>query len=160
MTPLRAPMLLALLTVCAACAGGAVQFHAKAANAVALAANEALPALVATYRGEGLDAIARAPDRPAAEAALAALRARWRPVWGTCDGEPPSCRDGAWPALRAAHAAWAEALEQAIAGRPLDLAAARAHAARLRATYCAVRAAAPTARLPDVPALPCGGPPP
>lgn len=152
----RIAALVAPIVLVLGCTQSALQTQIRAANVVALAANEALPAMIAQYRADGLAAIAAAPDRPAAERALAETRSRWHSVWGTCDGEPLACRDGAWPALRAAHDAWAAALERYVSGAPLDVAAAIDFATRLRAAYCNLRGALPASvRLPDVPGATC-----
>ena len=75
------------------------QIQAQTANAVASGANAALPMLVDKYRQEGNRAIEKAASRPDAEAALSAIKAKWKPVWD------------AWEVLRVAEDAWATALE-------------------------------------------------
>lgn len=144
------------------CTPDALQVQARAANAFALAANRGLPELVRAYRLEGERAIERAPDRAAAVAALAAVRTRWARVWGTdAQGQPcgdgdaaGSCRNGAWPALRAAEDAWAFALERQIAGEKLQLADVLRLAGDLRGAYCGLRGALPDGvAIPELPAM-------
>lgn len=150
---------LAAIYAAEGCGESAVQVQARTANAVALAANAALPLLAAKYRADGLAIIADAPDRATAEARLDAHRRVWVGVWGHCDGDPPRCHDGAWPALREAHDAWATALERQAQGGTIDLAEALRDAAALRAAYCALRAFPPAAAaLPQVPLAPCDAP--
>ena len=84
----------------AGCSMSARQVQAHAANAIAGAANSALPILLESYRQEGLNAIANASDRTTAETELAAIKERWAPVWK------------AWETLRVAQNAWATALEE------------------------------------------------
>jgi hypothetical protein len=72
-------ILLAVLSGCSA------QQQATAAAAVATSMNASLPLLIETYKQEGLDAIRRAPDRATAEAELAEIEGRWRPVWVAWD---------------------------------------------------------------------------
>lgn len=147
---IRALLLLALL---AGCGGAGVQAQARVSNAIATAANRALPPLVAAMEAECNGAIDAAHDAAAAEAALAACVARWRPVWGDCGARAaPGCRGGAWHALRRAQGRWADLIARqrgdgGVGARELlDVAAA------LREAWCGLRAALPpSVALPDLP---------
>lgn len=146
------------------CNPDALQIQARLANSVAVAGNRSLPLLVDAYRAEGTAIITRAraegADRAEAERRLAAHVVTWRPVWGDCDATG-TCLGGAWPSLRAAHAAWSSTLEAQIAGEPFDLARATRHAEEMRAAYCQVRASIPAAQrsvMPQIPGLPCATP--
>lgn len=89
-----------LAFLCSACTEASLHLQAQTANAVAYAANAALPILVERYRQEGLDAIAKAPTRDEAERAIDAVRLKWQPVWKQ------------WETLRIAEDAWAKAIEE------------------------------------------------
>lgn len=102
----------AWLVLLLSCSPSELQVQAHIANAIAIGANDALPTLVSAYRAEGDAAIASASTREAADAALAEVRTRWQPVWGSePDGTPcrgvadasglSSCRNGAWQELAA-----------------------------------------------------------
>lgn len=154
--------MLLLLACASTCTPNALQVQARLANSVALAGNRALDALVATYRADGLrvieEARASGADRAEAERRLAAHRTAWRGVWGECDDDTGQCSGGAWPAVRATHAAWSEALESQIAGEPLNLERVTRHATQMHAAYCALRGALPaTSResVPQIPGAPC-----
>lgn len=148
----------AVALVISTCTPSALQVQARVANGVGLAGNRALPLLIESYQTEGLRIIeqsrAEGAPRPEAERRLAAHVVAWRPVWGDCGAETGQCAGGAWTAMRAAHDAWAEALEQQIAGRPLDLPAILAHAERLRVAYCALRTTVPEPARTHVPQIP------
>lgn len=120
----------ALAFVLWGCNPNALSIQAQTANLVASAANSALPILVERYRREGDAAIARSGDRAEAEAAVAAVKDKWSPVWT------------AWEALRIAEDGWAATLEQG--------GDAKAALGALRDAYCALLGAWPN----DVPAIP------
>lgn len=154
--------LLILLLGISTCTPSALQVQARLANSIALGGNRTLPLLVDAYRSEGLRIIAQAHEsgqsRSVAEQRLAAHTDAWRPVWGDCDENTGQCQGGAWPALRAAHEAWASALEQQISGQPLDLASATQHAQNMQRAYCALRSAVPSPTrdsIPQIPGAPC-----
>ena len=155
---------LALLCLLSACGPNQLQNQARIANAFALAGNAALPVLVDAYQHEGVTAILAAADRDAAERALEAVRVRWRPLWGAdalgqdcASVVGAECHGGAWPALRAAEAAWADELEREMAGRPMDPAVVQRLGDDLRSAYCELRAAIPAGvTIPQLPLLtPC-----
>ena len=159
---MRVRILALVLIASVTCTPNALQVQARLANSVALAGNATLTALLNAYRVDGLAIIAEARaaglPREEAERRLQAHVRAWVPVWGQCDDETGACTGGAWPALRATHDAWAEALELQMSGRPLDLAAVQAQASRMHAAYCAVRAAVPEASrasIPLIPGVPC-----
>jgi len=138
----------ALLTLLGnGCAPSALQTQARAANALALGANETLPLLESAYRAEGMRAIDAAHTEQEATLALVRIRQRWQPVWGLCadDQAGPShhCHDGAWPALVAAQNAWARALEQQAAGTPLDNTTTDRLFRQIRSAYCDLKHALP-----------------
>lgn len=148
--------------VISTCSPSALQVQARVANSVGLAGNRALPLLIEAYQVEGIRIIEQARrdglDRPEAERRLAAHVVAWRPVWGDCGAETGQCSGGAWTAMRSAHEAWSAALEDMIAGRPLDLPAVIAHAERLRIVYCDLRHTVPEparAHVPEIPGVPC-----
>lgn len=153
-----------LAAVLLSCSPSALQVQAHIANGVAIAANDALTPIVTAYRLEGDSAIASAQTRDAAETALAAVRTRWQPVWGSeTDGTPcrgagdafgSPCRNGAWQALMASEDAWGVALEHQIAGAPLDLITVLRLAQDMRTNYCTLRRVIPNAsvHLADLPA--------
>lgn len=158
-----------LAVICiSACSDSAVQIEARTANAIALEANNTLPAVVRIYTDEGLAVIRAAASADAANLGLAQVRSRWRRVWGTeADGSPcvgvgtsngTPCRNGAWQGLSASENTWALALERQIAGQPIDLATATRMGSDLHASYCALRGAMPDGvHLPDPPSfLTCG----
>jgi len=140
------------------CTPSALQVQARLANSVGLAGNRTLPVLIETYRADGLRVIteARAAGLPREEAErrLESHVIAWRPVWGECEGSTGQCVNGAWPALRATHDAWAAALEAQIAGAPLDLAAATQHAQRMHSAFCALRGAVPLPARNTIPQIP------
>lgn len=147
--------ILVLYFVVASCSSE-LQTQARAANAIASAANGVLPQLIALYREEGIRRIRSAPDRLSAERDLRDLRAQWRPLWGDCDG--PDCRGGAWEGLRAAHDAWAQILERQMAGEQMSLPTVIEMTVRLQRNFCAVRGAVPAetrARIPAIPGVRC-----
>jgi hypothetical protein len=117
------------------------QAQAQTANAVAEAANSALPVLVEAYRQEGLRAIddvkAKGGTEQEARFAIESVKTKWKPIWE------------AWAALRIAEDAWADALE-----KDTDTAAALAG---LRSAYCQFMARWPSA-VPVIPLAPviCG----
>lgn len=136
-----------LLAAMTACTPSALQLQARAANSAVIAAREILPALVERYRIEGDDAIDMATNRADGEAALAFVRARWAPVWGVCTdsaaGPTYRCHDGAWPALRDVHDAWATMLERQIRGEPLEGPAVLDIATKVKRAFCGLRTALP-----------------
>jgi len=92
--------LVALFAVTLTCC--APRLEAQTANAMAIAANAALPMLVDQYKAEGIEAIDAAASKDQALAELAVVRERWRTVWQ------------AWDAVQAAHDAWATSIEQGV----------------------------------------------
>lgn len=126
------PLLLVLL---AACTPTELQVQAATADAIATATNAALPVLVAAYERQGDDAIESAANVDSAALALDAVRAEWAPVWRAVD------------AFRAAHDAWATALERG----QVDLVT----AGKVRDAYCALRALVTGVDLPNWPLLAC-----
>ena len=82
------------------CPDSARQIQIYTAEAVARGANAGLPVLVQRYKAEGDAVILMATTRGDAEAGIAAVKAKWKPVWE------------AWEALRAAQDGWATALEK------------------------------------------------
>lgn len=122
------------------CSPSAIQIEAATANAVALAANSALPLLAEAFRQDGLSAIAdvkaRGGTADEARAAVAAVEAKWAPVWR------------GWAALRIAEDAWATALEQGG-----DTAAALA---AVRLAYCGLLSEWPSSVPKLVPMVACG----
>ena len=106
------------------------QIQARTANAVASAANSALPLLVERYQREGEQAIASASDRSTAEAEISAIKKRWAPIWK------------AWETLRVAEDAWATSIENGG-----DLGAALP---ALKAAYCDLLKVWPS----QIPAIP------
>lgn len=129
------------------CAPSALQVQARAANALALGANDALASLESAYRAEGLRAINTAGTEREARGALEHVRQRWQPVWGVCADAVAApadrCHGGAWPALVAAQRAWAEALEQQVAGSTLDGVTADRLFRQIRLAYCDLKTALP-----------------
>ncbi len=154
--------LFALLTLagCSGCSGSAIHTEAKVATAIALVANTGLDVLGKVYEEQLVAAILAAGDATyAAEAdrnaaidrAEAAVIARWAPVWG----DPPEVlggRLGAWTVFRAAHTAWAAAIESGAGGATLR--------AQMESAYCALVAALPAdaAALVRVPGVECSTP--
>ena len=123
-----------LLVLClGGCDMSARQIQAHTADGVAQAANAALPILLDRYRQDGLDAIAKAETKADAEAALAAVKTRWEPLWKS------------WEAVRIAQNSWASALE-AGKGTAAALAA-------VRSAYCGLQEVWPATitALPVVP---------
>jgi len=153
---LRSLLLVVLFS--ATCAPTALQTQARLANSIGLAGNRTLPVLIETYRADGLRVISEARaaglPREEAERRLQVHVMSWRPVWGVCDEHTGLCVNGAWPALRATHEAWSAALEAQIAGAPLDVAAATAHATRMHAAFCALRGAVPLPARDSIPQIP------
>lgn len=135
---MRRLLVLLLVALCCGCTPAAIHAQAAAANAIAVAGNSALPLLAASYEREGLAAIARSTTQEQARAELVDVKARWAPTWA------------AWEALRAAHAAWATALEAGDdASLPTALGA-------VRDAWCEMEAAWPDGiALPAVPVR-CG----
>lgn len=132
--------LLVLLLLVLACSPSALQVQAQAADAMAKTANAALAAMVIAYQAEGDAAIEGASNLDDAHAALAKVRDRWAPIWAAAD------------ATRAAHDAWATALEHGTADSDL--------AGKLREAYCLMRLVAPASvNMPDAPIIPCGAEP-
>jgi len=148
---------LALLVALAAllgCTSAALATQARIADGIARTVNTAEPVLVRTYDAEGLAAIGAAPDHAAAIAATEAVRAHWRPLWGTCYARsaPTGCEPGAWEALRTAHETYATALEQVRDGAA-PLSAALALVGPLVRLACVVIAYLPEADRPT--GIPC-----
>jgi hypothetical protein len=79
---------------------GALATQRKIANAIAVTVNEVVPLLRDVESQEGDDVIHTSPDEPTARLRLAAVEARWKPVWE------------AEKALRLAQGVWASALEK------------------------------------------------
>ncbi len=155
------PILLVIL-ISSTCTPTALQTQARLANSIGMAGNRTLPVLIESYRADGLRVISEARaaglPREEAERRLQAHVVAWQPVWGICDEQTGHCVNGAWPALRATHDAWSEALETQIGGATLDLAAATQHAQRMHTAFCALRGAVPLpAResIPQIPGAPC-----
>jgi len=92
------------ILVLSGCPDYALQIQAQTANAVAQAANTELPVLVGQFRQDGMDALVTVKQKGGTEdqarAELARIEVKWAPVWK------------GWDALRAAHDAWATALEK------------------------------------------------
>jgi hypothetical protein len=125
-----------LAVVLLGCGPSAKALQAKAADAAARGANAALPALVESYRRQGLAAIDAASTPAEAKASLALVEQKWKPVWE------------AWKAVGAAHDIWAGALE--TGGD--DAAAFEA----VRRSFCALRSLPPAREvLPQVPVIVC-----
>jgi hypothetical protein len=123
---------------CAGCGPDARAAQARTADTVARVTNATLPAMVRAYELEGDRAIDRASSREEAEAALAKVRDKWRPIWAALE------------VFATAHDAWSTALE---ADEPTA-----ALAVKVRAAYCALRSAASgSVDLPDFPLVPCDG---
>jgi len=91
--------LILLLLSTISCGLSQRQVHAQAANDIAVAANGALPILLERYELAGDKAIAKANTEAEAEAAIAQIKADWKPVWD------------AWETLRITQDAWATALK-------------------------------------------------
>lgn len=151
-----------LLVSATTCTPSALQVQARLANAVALAGNRTLPALIQAYRADGLRVIAEGHaaglPREGTEQRLAAHVAAWRPVWGDCDDDTGECSNGAWPAVRATHEAWARALEAQIASDAPNLTALTEQAAAMHRAFCALRGAVPLparTSVPEIPGAPC-----
>jgi hypothetical protein len=138
----KALVMAALVMGNAGCPDYVRQAQAQTANAVAQAANAALPVIVEAYRQEGLRAIddvkAKGGTADDARAAVEAVKAKWTPIWE------------AWAALRIAEDAWADALEQGA-----DTTGALVG---LRSAYCQFMARWPST-VPVIPLAPviCGG---
>lgn len=117
------------------CTNPAIQIQAHTADSIAEAANSTLPMLIQRYREEGFRELERlkaegGATQDDANAALAVVKARWKPIWA------------AWDALSVAQDAWADALETGGAlGPPLKA---------LKEAYCQLRAVWPK----DIPAVP------
>lgn len=140
--PALAAFSIAVLVLTAAmlltgCGNSQLQIQAQTANAVAQAANSALPLLVERFRREGFSAIdqvrARAGSEEDARAAVAAVEARWEPIWK------------AWDVLKVAQDGWAIAVES---GGDTDAAL-----KGLKDAYCGLRSVWPEG-LPAVPLAP------
>lgn len=116
-----------------ACGSSQRAVQASVADGIAQGANAGFPVLIQAYREQGDTVIDAAQTRKAAEEGLDDVRARWAPVWK------------AWQTFRAAHGAWADALE----GGGDTTAALGA----LKKAYCEVEAVWPSelAALPSVP---------
>jgi hypothetical protein len=99
MNTIRAIFVLVLALLVAACDLSALQIQVQTANALATAANTALPMLVERYRQEGIKAIEKATTKDEAEKAVAEVKVKWQPVWK------------AWETLRVAEDTWAKAIE-------------------------------------------------
>lgn len=91
--------------VASSCSPSVVRRQAIAADTIARALNGSLPAVTESYRRAQLDAAQAAcgnttpcADPEAARDVVAAVRAKWSPVWL------------AWTVLRAAHDAWSDQL--------------------------------------------------
>lgn len=162
---MRHLLLPVFLSLALGCSPSAIQTQVTLANAVAIAANAALPRVVEVYRQAGIAIIATSDSRATAETRLVQLMEEWAPVWGNCgprvEGTPPvtTCTGGAWHLLETAHAAWTRALERRVEGQEIDLTEAVSLANDLRTAYCELRATLPGEfHLPDVPVLPCPAP--
>ncbi len=107
----------------AGCGPGALELQTRAANQVALAANAVAPVLITSEQVEGDRAIDAAADKAAARAQLAAVEAKWAPIWT------------AYKALAVAQDQWATALEKGG-----DTAAA---VEALRASFCKLKVLLP-----------------
>lgn len=128
---------LLLVALLSGCSGSMRQIQAQTATGIASAANSSLPMLVSKMRDEGFESLqevlVRHGTREEAEAAIAAVEARWAPVWK------------AWDALRLAQGHWATALE---AGGDLG-----AVLVEMKEAYCEFQAALPGS-LPVIPLAP------
>lgn len=115
------------------CTDPAKQLQIRTADAVAVGANDALPALVSSYKSQGDAVIANATSREAAEAGIAKVKEDWAPVWQ------------AWDTLAAAHGVYATALESdGDIGAALE---------GMRVAWCGLRAVWPE-HIPAIPLLP------
>lgn len=141
------------------CSGTQTQQQARVASGVAIVANTGLDILGKVYETQLTDAVLAAAQakydgvdqRSAAiDQAELAVVDRWRAVWGDPPGAPES-RVGLWTLFRAAHAAWAEAIERGETGDSL--------LEQLTGAYCALTGALPVdaARLIRIDAIQCGG---
>lgn len=139
------------------CGGNATQQQARAASAVAIVANTGLDVLTKVYETQLVDSIIAAGsasyvDTKARDAAVDAAEQRvierWRAVWGDIPGAPDG-RVGLWTLFRAAHEAWATAIEAGADGASL--------LTQVEGAYCALVAALPTdaARMIAVPSIAC-----
>ena len=96
-------VVLSSLVLCG-CPDYALQVQAQTANAIAQGANTELPVLVAQFKQDGIEAMTvvktNGGTADQARAELARIEVKWANVWK------------GWDALRAAHDAWATALEK------------------------------------------------
>jgi len=92
--------ILLLWLAASGCSPSLMTVQAKAADAAADAANQALPELVDYYKQEGLDIVDGAATEQEARAGLAKFDEKWEKVWL------------AWRVFRAAQSAWVDTLEQ------------------------------------------------
>jgi hypothetical protein len=84
------------------CTPSARQIQAQTANALAVSANASLPVVVEQFRQDSLRAIDQSKTEPEARQKLAAIDARYEPIWK------------AWEALRLAQDGWATVLENGL----------------------------------------------
>lgn len=125
--------LLALL----GCSPSMWQAQRETANVVAeISSKTVLPALTAAYDATGTAAVSAEPTRAAAQQALIAHQAKWKPVWD------------AWSVFQAAHNSWQDAID--AQGDPLPSAIAA------RTAYCRLRRVTTDLGV-KLPELPLGG---
>jgi hypothetical protein len=106
-----------MVVFCSGCGASALAGQRAAVNAVALAANAAIPLVAEAEQREALAAITAADDLPDAQLRLMACHRKWDAIWLALD------------AVATAQNAAATDLET---GRPLDL-------GTLRAAWCALQ---------------------
>lgn len=106
-----------------------------AVNAVVQVANGILPTLVEAFKQEGLEKIRSAKTENEARGLLAAVEAKWEPVWVS------------WRSLEVAHSAWSDAVQRGRAV-PNDI---------IQSAYCGLIKVLPV-KLPVLPIVPfvCG----
>lgn len=129
---------LAIAPTFAAC-GAVDHASARAANALAVASNAALPLVVELYKAEQLEQLdAGGPDAGEIETRnrVIEVRHQWGPVWM------------AWEAYRVAFSIYADALDRGDSDGAAD------GLERMRLTACAFRHAVPHDLAPKLPALP------
>jgi hypothetical protein len=124
------------LTLALVACGGVERSDARAANALAVASNAALPFVVDRYRNEQLEQLDSDAGEIETRSRVIEVRHQWAPVWL------------AWESYRVAFGVYATALEQA------DSDGAGAALARMGAAACAFRASLPRELAPKLPALP------
>lgn len=143
------------------CSASAAHTEAKVATGIAVVANTGLDVLGKVYEQQLVGAIIAAGEasyatvearNAAIDKAEAAVIQRWVPVWG----DPPEVvggRLGAWTVFRAAHTAWAAAIEAGGDGAPLLV--------QMRVAYCALLLVLPAdaASVIRVPLVTCADPP-